>query len=129
MPVFPNELIELLEKIISQGHTDFSTNENLQNLLILTAIKADCAAGCWLHRKDRQFQWPSNCQNCLALREYELFEEAFLIYKSSTWMRRLLMYCVPDSTNGTEYENAERVDKSDVWDKLAKAQLDPRLTP
>ena len=33
-----NELIELLEKIILQGSSDFSKNENLQNLLILTLI-------------------------------------------------------------------------------------------
>ncbi len=38
----PHELIELLEKIVL--HTsDFSDNRNLQNLLILTAIKADCS--------------------------------------------------------------------------------------
>ena len=36
----PQELIELLERIVLQG-TDFSNNRNLQNLLILTAIKAD----------------------------------------------------------------------------------------
>jgi clathrin heavy chain len=34
----PNELIELLEKIIVEGSA-FSDNRNLQNLLILTAIK------------------------------------------------------------------------------------------
>ncbi|CAN0239553.1 unnamed protein product, partial [Hapterophycus canaliculatus] len=36
----PSELIELLERIVLQG-SDFSENKNLQNLLILTAIKAD----------------------------------------------------------------------------------------
>ena len=36
----PNELIELLEKIVLQN-SSFSSNPNLQNLLILTAIKAD----------------------------------------------------------------------------------------
>ena len=36
----PNELIELLEKIVLQS-SEFSDNKNLQNLLILTAIKAD----------------------------------------------------------------------------------------
>ena len=35
-----SELIELLERIVLQG-SDFSENRNLQNLLILTAIKAD----------------------------------------------------------------------------------------
>ena len=36
----PGELITLLERIILQG-SDFSDNKNLQNLLILTAIRAD----------------------------------------------------------------------------------------
>ena len=34
------ELIELLEKIVLQN-SSFSNNHNLQNLLIITAIKAD----------------------------------------------------------------------------------------
>jgi clathrin heavy chain len=37
----PNELIELLEKIILDSSV-FSDHSNLQNLLILTAIKANC---------------------------------------------------------------------------------------
>ena len=36
----PHELIELLEKIVLQNFS-FSGNFNMQNLLILTAIKAD----------------------------------------------------------------------------------------
>eukprot|EP00953_Heterococcus_sp_UTEX-ZZ885_P038667 19850-Heterococcus_DN1.PRE.2 len=36
----PSELIELLERIVLQG-SDFSDNKNLQNLLILTAIKLE----------------------------------------------------------------------------------------
>lgn len=36
----PHELIELLEKIVLHN-SDFSNNKNLQNLLILTAMKAD----------------------------------------------------------------------------------------
>ena len=39
----PNELIELLEKIVLQGNSEFRKNKNLQNLLILTAIKANKA--------------------------------------------------------------------------------------
>ena len=38
----PSELIELLERIVLQG-SDFSENKNLQNLLILTAIKVNNA--------------------------------------------------------------------------------------
>ena len=36
----PHELIELLERIVLHN-SGFANNENLQNLLILTAIKAD----------------------------------------------------------------------------------------
>jgi clathrin heavy chain len=36
----PHELIELLERIVLHN-SDFSDNKNLQNLLILTAIKTD----------------------------------------------------------------------------------------
>ena len=36
----PNELIELLEKIVLENSV-FSEHRNLQNLLILTAMKAD----------------------------------------------------------------------------------------
>ena len=39
----PSELIELLEKIVLHS-SDFSNNSNLQNLLIVTAIKADKSA-------------------------------------------------------------------------------------
>lgn len=41
----PNELIELLEKIVLDNSA-FSDNRNLQNLLILTAIKADAYVLC-----------------------------------------------------------------------------------
>merc|ERR1719217_1920833 len=37
----PNELIDLLEKIVLTANSEFSDNRNLQNLLILQAIKAD----------------------------------------------------------------------------------------
>ena len=47
----PGELIELLERIVLQG-SDFSSNKNLQNLLILTAIRANkekvCTHSCTL---------------------------------------------------------------------------------
>ena len=36
----PNQLIELLERIVLHN-SDFAENQSLQNLLILTAIRAD----------------------------------------------------------------------------------------
>jgi len=75
----PSELIELLEKIVLHN-SDFSKNKNLQNLLILTAIKAD---------KDRVMDYINRLDNYdgpdiakIALGDpYRLYEEAFLIYK------------------------------------------------
>ena len=40
----PNELIELLERIVLHN-SDFASNKNLQNLLILTAIKGGGGGG------------------------------------------------------------------------------------
>jgi hypothetical protein len=46
------ELIELLEKIVL-NNSAFSSNANLQNLLILTAIKADASrVKDYIHRLD-----------------------------------------------------------------------------
>ena len=73
----PNELIELLEKIILDN-TIFSEHRNLQNLLILTAIKAD---------KSRVMDYITRLDNydapdiaSIAINS-ELFEEAFAIFK------------------------------------------------
>jgi clathrin heavy chain len=44
----PNELIELLEKIVLRADSEFASNKNLQNLLILTAVQVRacvCASG------------------------------------------------------------------------------------
>ena len=73
----PNELIELLEKIILDN-TIFSEHRNLQNLLILTAIKSD---------KSRVMDYITRLDNydapdiaSIAINS-ELFEEAFAIFK------------------------------------------------
>merc|ERR1719310_1344011 len=72
------ELIELLEKIVLHN-SDFSKNKNLQNLLILTAIKADKTRVMdYINRLDN-YDGPEIAK--IALGEpYFLFEEAFIIY-------------------------------------------------
>lgn len=73
----PNELIELLEKIVLQNST-FSDHRNLQNLLILTAVKAD---------KTRVMEYINRLDNfdapdvAMIAVNSGLFEEAFAIYK------------------------------------------------
>lgn len=73
----PNELIELLEKIVLENSI-FSDHRNLQNLLILTAIKAD---------KTRVMEYINRLDNYdapdvanIAINN-SLFEEAFAIFK------------------------------------------------
>src|SRR3546814_13378462 len=74
----PQELIELLERIVLQG-TDFANNRNLQNLLILTAIRADKEKVFdFINRLDH-FDGPEIAR-IAGGDEYQLYEEAFAIY-------------------------------------------------
>ncbi|KAI8818504.1 uncharacterized protein EV422DRAFT_537294 [Fimicolochytrium jonesii] len=117
----PNELIELLEKLVLEGSA-FSDNRNLQNLLILTAIKAD---------KTRVMDYISRLDNFDApdianiAVNAELYEEAFSIYKKYEQHSNgiaVLLDNIGDLDRAFEF--AERVDLPEVWSKLAKAQLD-----
>lgn len=73
----PGELIELLEKIVLQSSA-FSGNHNLQNLLILTAIKADKSRVMdYINRLDN-FDGPAVGDIAVGS---ELYEEAFAIFK------------------------------------------------
>jgi clathrin heavy chain len=122
----PSELIELLERIVLQG-TDFSNNRNLQNLLILTAIKAD---------KDRVMDYINRLDNFdgpeiakIAVGEqYELHEEAFIIYKKfghNVQAVEVLLEHIEAIDRA--YEFADRCNEAEVWSKLAKAQLDANM--
>ncbi|CAM9468946.1 unnamed protein product [Discosporangium mesarthrocarpum] len=129
----PQELIELLERIVLQG-SDFSENKNLQNLLILTAIKAD---------KERVMEYVNRLDNfdgpeiakIAASEQYELFEEAFLIYtkcgkktegEEKTRMHVCATEVLVDHLKALDRAKdfAERVQDKAVWSKVAKAQLD-----
>ncbi|RKO83825.1 armadillo-type protein, partial [Blyttiomyces helicus] len=117
----PNELIELLEKLVVEGSA-FSDNRNLQNLLILTAIKAD---------KTRVMDYITRLDNYdapdianIAVGS-ELFEEAFAIYQKYDQHVNGVTVLISNVGNiDRAYEFAERVDQPEVWSKLAKAQLD-----
>lgn len=73
----PNELIELLEKVVLQT-TAFSNNPNLQNLLILTAVKADKARVMDYINRLENFDGPAVGEIAVGA---ELYEEAFTIFK------------------------------------------------
>lgn len=78
----PNELIELLERIILHGPQDgeFATNRNLQNLLILTAIKADKMRVMDYIKRLQNYDGPDIAKIAIS-EQYQLYEEAFFIYK------------------------------------------------
>jgi clathrin heavy chain len=132
----PEELIELLERIVLQG-SEFSNNRNLQNLLILTAIRA---------AKDKVMEYINRLDNfegpdiakIAASDANGLYEEAFTIYvkfsKRTTGDEQvahqvaaveILVDKIGDLERAKEY--AERANTKQVWSKLARAQLDNGL--
>ncbi|KAJ3319704.1 hypothetical protein HDV06_006120 [Boothiomyces sp. JEL0866] len=117
----PNELIELLEKLVLEG-SSFNENRNLQNLLILTAIKADKSRVMDYIRRLDNFDAPDIAGIAVGS---ELYEEAFAIYNKyqqhGDAMSVIITY-IKDIGRAQEY--AEKVDVAEVWSKLAKAQLD-----
>ncbi|KAJ3401399.1 hypothetical protein HDU80_006064 [Chytriomyces hyalinus] len=117
----PNELIELLEKLVLEG-TTFSDNRNLQNLLILTAIKADRTRVMDYITRLENFDAPDIANIAVGS---DLFEEAFFIYKKYDQHVNGISVLISNIGDlDRAYEFAERVDSSEVWSKLAKAQLD-----
>uniref|UniRef100_H2ZKR3 Clathrin heavy chain n=1 Tax=Ciona savignyi TaxID=51511 RepID=H2ZKR3_CIOSA len=147
----PNELIELLEKIVLDNSM-FSDHRNLQNLLILTAIKADSSRVMDYITQLDNYDAPDIANISI---ENELFEEAFAIFNkfdvntsaiSVSTIKNPIHYYNPrlgfDRPNrrfiiqtafrvlighvknlDRAYEFAERCNEPTVWSQLARAQL------
>jgi clathrin heavy chain len=115
-----SELIELLEKIVLQNSA-FSGNANLQNLLILTAIKTDkTKVKDFVHRLDN-FDGTAVADKAV---EYGLFEEAFDIHKKfnkKVEAIKVLVDHIKDLKRANEF--ASKVDEAPVWSELGHAQL------
>lgn len=113
-------LIDLLEKIVLNS-SSFSNNHNLQNLLLITAIKADKArVKDYIHRLDN-FDGPAVGEIAVG---YELFEEAFEIYRKfglKAQAIRVLLDHLEDLDRAHEY--ATKMDEPGVWSELADAYL------
>lgn len=116
-----SELIELLEKIVLEP-TVFSDNQNLQNLLILTAIKVD---------KTRVMDYINKLKNydvkdiAAIVLENCLYEEGFEIYKRHNKhieALNVLIEHIVSIDRAAEY--VESVDTPELWSRLAKGQLD-----
>lgn len=117
----PHELIELLEKIVLQSSA-FSGNPNLQNLLILTAIKADQTRVMdYVNRLD-SFDGPAVGEIAV---NAELYEEAFVIYKKFNLNVQAIRVLL-DNVESLEraHEFATKVEEAGVWSELARAQLE-----
>jgi len=117
----PAELIELLEKIILEP-SPFSDNGSLQNLLMLTAAKADKGRLMDYIHQLSAFNADEIANMCVSV---GLFEEAFEIYKkvdNHGAATDVLVDHIVSIDRAQEY--AERVERSEVWSKVAKAQLD-----
>ncbi|CAN1748690.1 Clathrin heavy chain 1 [Linum perenne] len=116
----PHELIELLEKIVLQNSA-FSGNFNLQNLLILTAIKADPTRVMdYINRLDN-FDGPAVGEVAV---EAQLYEEAFAIFKKfnlNVQAVNVLLDNIRSIDRAVEF--AFRVEEDAVWSQVAKAQL------
>ncbi|XP_077251138.1 clathrin heavy chain 2-like [Tasmannia lanceolata] len=116
----PHELIELLEKIVLQNSA-FSGNSNLQNLLILTAIRADKSRVMdYVNRLDN-FDGPAVGEIAV---EGELYEEAFAIFKKfnlNVQAVNVLLDNIQSIERAVEF--AYRIEEDSVWSQVAKAQL------
>jgi len=125
----PNELIELLERIVlsNSAEYNFRNNKNLQNLLILTAIKADPTRVAGYIDSLDNYDGPDLAKICIS-ETYKLYEEGFLIYKKfdrGVEAINVLLYDLKDIQRGQEF--AAYWDKPQVWSILGRAQLDNDL--
>ena len=117
----PAELIELLEKIILEP-SPFSDNGSLQNLLMLTAAKADKGRLMEYIHQLSAYNAEEIANMCISV---GLLEEAFEIYKKEenhAAATTVLVEHIVSIDRAQEY--AERVELPEVWSKVAKAQLD-----
>lgn len=122
----PQELTELLEKIVLHN-SDFSSNKNLQNLLILTAIKANASRVMGYINRLSNFDGAAIAAVAL---ENGMREEAFTIYRKFGLLAEAadtLLHTGGDGGGEAEFERAQefaqRCGDAQVWRKLGRAQL------
>lgn len=117
----PAELVELLEKIILEP-SPFSDNRALQNLLLLTAIRADKGKVVGYITKLANYDADEIARIAV---EQGLYEEAFTVYTKHDQHAQainVLVEHVASLERGSQY--AIKIDKPEVWSRLGKAQLD-----
>lgn len=119
----PDKLMEMLEKLVLQtSNSTFARNTNLQNLLILTAVKADTGRVMEYVRRLDNYDGADIAE--VAIGE-ELFEEAFAIHQKFEQHESAIAVVLDhmkDFDRGEEY--ALKVDEPKVWSKLGVAYLE-----
>uniref|UniRef100_A0A5S6QGS7 Clathrin heavy chain linker core motif domain-containing protein n=1 Tax=Trichuris muris TaxID=70415 RepID=A0A5S6QGS7_TRIMR len=116
----PNELIEILEKVVLDNPS-FGEHRNLQNLLILTAIKADHSHVMEYIQRLDNYDAPDVANITIT---FELYEEAFAIFKKFNVNTSAIKVLIDNIKNlDRAYEFAERCNEPEVWSLLAGAQL------
>merc|ERR1712127_478427 len=135
----PGELITLLERIILQG-SDFSDNKNLQNLLILTAIRADATRVAGYIDQLDNFDAKDIALICVS-ESHMLYEEAYSIYnkfakpehtadkEDQVEMQVLAIGVLVDFMKDLDRAKgyANQTDEKPVWSKLGTAQLEEKM--
>ena len=126
----PNILLELLEKIVLSASSDynFRNSENLQNLLMVTAIKAEPTKVIGYIDSLDNYDGLTVAKICKQ-DENKLYQEAFLIYKKfnrNVEAIDVLLYDLKDLERGREFAEYLANDTA-VWSILGKAQLDNDL--
>jgi clathrin heavy chain len=135
----PSELINLLERIVLQG-SDFSDNKNLQNLLILTAIRADATRVSGYIDQLDNFDAKDIALICVS-EQHMLYEEGFNIYvkfakpeftadkDEQVEMQVLAIGVLVDYLKDLDRAKtyATQCDEKPVWSKLGKAQLEGKF--
>lgn len=122
----PQELIELLEKIILEP-SPFNDNTSLQGLMILTAIKADPSRVANYIEKLDKYDPAEIAPLCI---DNDLLEEAFDVYDKFEMKNDAMKVLVEDIMSldrGEQY--AEKHDLSDLWYQLGTAQLNGLRIP
>lgn len=116
----PNQLIELLERIVLHNSA-FSDSKQLQNLLILTAIRSETS---------RVMDYINRLDNYDGIKlagiakepQHALYDEALVIYKKFNEpieAIRVLLYNLNNIKGAVEF--AEKTNKPEVFSELGKA--------
>ena len=135
----PGELITLLERIILQC-SDFSDNKNLQNLLILTAIRADHTRVAGYIDQLDNFDAKDIALICVS-ESHMLYEEGYSIYvkfakpefttdkDEQVEMQVLAIGVLVDYMKDLDRAKgfASQVDEKPVWSKLGCSQLEEKM--